>query len=185
MIRPWNAPMSDASLALAQRIGAVVPVITTPRLTLRAPRITDFAAWFAIVGGARARHIGGPSDEEEAWFEFGSNVANWVLRGHGMLTICSAKGEVLGFVLLGLEPGDQGHELGYLLCDTAEGQGYATEAARAVRDHALDVLQVPSLVSYVAAENHRSAAVALRLGAVRDGMLDGCDIWRHHPKEGA
>jgi RimJ/RimL family protein N-acetyltransferase len=183
MIKPWTAPLSGPSQAMAQRIAALVPVLTTPRLTLRAPLLDDFGAWFAIVGGDRAEYIGGALDEDEAWAEFCTNTANWMLRGHGMWTINGPGSQVVGFALLGFEPGDQEHELGYLMCVSGEGQGFATEAAAAARDYAVQVLGLPSLVSYVAHENHRSAAVAERLGAIRDGVIDGCDIWRHHPKE--
>ncbi len=185
MIRPWTAPLSDPSQALAQRFRDLVPVIATPRSTLRAPRLEDFAAWHSIVGGPRGVHIGGPMAEDEAWSEFCAGLAVWTLRGHGMWTIAGPGDAVLGFVLIGFEPGDQEHELGYLLCEGAEGQGYATEAAAAVRDYALNVLCLPSLAVYVAPDNRRSAAVAARLGAVKDGMIDACDVWRHHPKREA
>jgi RimJ/RimL family protein N-acetyltransferase len=60
-----------------------------------------------------------------------------------------------------------------------------TEAAAAARDHAIHVLNLPSLVSYIAPANQRSAALAARIGAVKDSVLDGWDVWRHHPKRAA
>jgi RimJ/RimL family protein N-acetyltransferase len=183
MTHPWTAPIPAAARALAQRFAALVPVIRTPRTVLRAPRIGDFDAWFGIMGSVRAVHIG-ISDAAQAWMDFGSNVANWLLRGHGLWTITNHDDDVLGFVMVDFEPGDAEHELGYFICEAAEGQGFVTEAAAAARDYALNVLRLPSLVSYVAPENLRSAGVAARLGAVKDSTLDGCDIWRHHPQEG-
>ena len=184
MIHPWNTALSDPSQILCNAFCAVVPVISTPRTILRAPRVSDFDAWFGIVGSKRALHIGGPSSKAQAWFDFGSNVANWLLLGHGLWTVTTLGDDTLGFVMVDFEPGDAEQELGYFLCEAAEGHGYATEAVRAARDYALNQLQLPSLVSYIAPDNQRSAAVAARIGAVKDGALDGWDIWRHHPKEG-
>jgi RimJ/RimL family protein N-acetyltransferase len=87
----------------------------------------------------------------------------------------------VGFVLIGFEPGDLEPELGWLFLPAAEGQGYAAEAATAARHHALSVLGLPSLVSYIDPANDRSARLAARLGARRDGEVDGADVWRHAP----
>ena len=90
------------------------------------------------------------------------------LRGHGLWTVESkAGGEVLGFVLIGFEPGDQEPELGYLFRPAAEGHGYATEAATALRDHAFSTLRMDRLVSYIDPANRRSQRVAERLRAAR------------------
>ena len=59
-------------------------------------------------------------------------------------------------------------ELGWLLYDGHEGHGYATEAARALRDWAFATLKLSTLVSYMAPDNLASQAVARRLGGVLD-----------------
>ena len=55
-------------------------------------------------------------------------------------------------------------EVGYGLVYAAWGQGYATEAARAVRDYALGQLGKRRLIALVVYENERSASVARKLG---------------------
>ena len=182
LIHPWTAPTSPEAEALAASIRALIPRIDTTRLTLRAPQKSDFTVWAEIFCTDRAEHIGGPVSQDAAWFDFCLNRANWLLRGHGMWTVEDRHHQVLGFVLIGLEPGDQEPELGYLFAAAGEGQGYATEAATAARDHALTRLRLPALVSYIAPANARSRAVARRLGATPDGDIDGCEIWRHAPK---
>jgi len=66
-----------------------------------------------------------------------------------------------------------------------EGRGYATEAAMAMRDWAMRALRLAGLVSYVHPENHRSAAVAERLGATLDADAPKQDpddlVYRHLP----
>ena len=55
-------------------------------------------------------------------------------------------------------------EIGWWLAPFAWGQGYATEAACALRDFAFGELQLDHLSIVLHAENARSVAVALRIG---------------------
>ncbi len=54
-----------------------------------------------------------------------------------------------------------------MLCD-GEGNGIATEAARACVAHAYDTLGWDTVVSYIDPDNARSIALAERLGATLD-----------------
>lgn len=182
MTAPWTHPLTAGCAAQAARVAACVPVLRTPRLTLRAPVLADFAAWAEIVCSDRGTHIGGPFSQDEAWDDFCRAVAVWMLRGHGLWTVTVGEGEVAGFALVGFEPGDAEPELGFLFRAAFEGKGLALEAAAAARDHAFDVLGLPALASYVAPENPRSARLAARLGAeCLPDLLDGSQVWRHHP----
>lgn len=182
MTSPWTHPLTAGSAAQAARVAAAVPVLSTPRLTLRAPVLADFAAWAEIVCSDRGAHIGGPFTMDEAWDDFCRAVAVWMLRGHGLWTVTVGEGDVAGFVLVGFEPGDAGPELGFLFRAAYEGRGLALEAAAAARDHAFDALGLPVLASYVSPDNPRSARLAARLGAdCLPDLLDGSQVWRHHP----
>ena len=90
--------------------------------------------------------------------------------------------EPLGFVLVGAEPGDEAHELGFMLVESAEGRGIAFEAAVAARDWAWSILQVPRLVSYIDPANTRSAALAQRLGATRGADCGKDTQVFHYPR---
>ena len=59
---------------------------------------------------------------------------------------------------------DLGLELYYSLAPEAWGRGHATEAARAVRDHALGALGLPELLAEVDEGNLASAAIVAKLG---------------------
>ncbi|GIT91199.1 N-acetyltransferase [Jannaschia pagri] len=181
MIGPCTIPTTPAAVAQAAALEALVPKLRTPRTTLRAPRLSDFEALHGITGSDRNAFEGGPSTPEETWTDFCGMTATWILRGHGLWTVDTYGGDVAGFVLIGTEPGDEEHELGWLLCAPYEGMGLATEAAMAARTHAQKTLNLPSLVSYIAPGNARSEAVAQRLGAVPDGTIlnDQVTIWRH------
>jgi RimJ/RimL family protein N-acetyltransferase len=173
---PTPGPAADFAASLAARL----PVIETARLRLRAPRLADFDAWAEIFTGPAGPHLGGPFDRDDAFTEFAATCGLWLLRGHGTLTVEPLSGGApLGFVLIGFEPGDQEPELGYLFRPAAERQGYATEAARALRDHAFAAMGLDRLVSYIDPENARSQRVAERLGAVRGADHDGAQVWLH------
>ena len=63
-------------------------------------------------------------------------------------------------------------ELGYTLDPAVWGQGFATEAARCVRDYARDVLRLPYAISAILPLNGRSRRVAERSGARATGQMD-------------
>src|SRR6185312_2486151 len=74
---------------------------------------------------------------------------------------------------IGLHPIDHANrkvELGYWLDATHEGRGLITRAARAVIGHVFRELKIHRAVIYCAVENHRSRAVADRLGFKYEGI---------------
>lgn len=192
----YQRPSTGPCARLAERMQAEVPVLTTARLTLRAPRIEDFGGFAEMVLGPRGSYFGAPGTAEEAWAIFLQLTGTWYLRGHGAWAVTlSETGALLGFVLIGAEPGDREPELGWILAEEAEGKGYAQEAAEAVRAQAFGAFALPSLVSYVDAGNTRSQALARRLGATRDSAEEAamgatlapgehCLVYRHHPEGG-
>ena len=184
-------PTPGPAAQIAEMFSSLVPMITTENLLLRAPRLSDFPACVEIACSERGRFVGGPMSREDAWFEFTSMSAGWMLHGHGGFAIEDPRtSEVYGFAVLGLEPGDNEVELGFALTEAAEGRGIATEAAMAIRDWAARELGLTGLVSYIDPKNTRSIAVATRLGAERDPDAEaalsepGTCVYRH-PKTGA
>lgn len=191
MIARHEQPPLGKPAALAARLCAEVPVLATARLTLRAPRAEDFPAYAEVACGPRGVGLGGPMSRDDAWWDYVQLSSGWMLHGHGGWTITETGADVaLGFVVVGLEPGDREPELGFLLTAAAEGKGIAFEAAIAARRFAFETLALPSLVSYVAAGNDRSARLAERLGAHRDRAAEaeiaehpGLMVFRHMPPE--
>ncbi len=162
----WTkAPANGANQIAA--LQATVPVIETARLVLRLPRISDWAVLEPIWTSDRSVHFGGPFTPEDAWLDFNQLVAGWVLRGHGALTITTHDGTVQGMVLLGHEFGDPDPELGWLLTQDAEGNGYASEAASALLPLCRRIYG-SDFVSYIAEANTASIRIAERLGADKD-----------------
>ena len=97
-------------------------------------------------------------------------------RGWGWWAIEErATGRLLG--MAGLDPVDDGlpfHgiEAGWRLAREAWGQGYATEAGRAVLGYGFESLGLPEILAVTAAGNVRSQAVMRRLGMTHDPADD-------------
>jgi RimJ/RimL family protein N-acetyltransferase len=161
-----------------------IPTLRTRRLVLRPMLEADFPAYRNLMASPRSVYMGGPFDEARAWGMFCHDIACWTLYGHGGLMIdVAATTECVGQVGINHGPLFPEKELGWLLYDGFEGQGYVTEAAIALRDWAFAELKLSSLVSYFDPANARSVAVAERLGAVRDDAAPRQDpedvVYRH------
>ena len=145
------------------------PTIETDRLVLRLPKIEDWPSFEMLMTSDRAKHMGGPYSVPVAWGWFCHGIALWQLFDVGNLSIISREtGECLGQVEINQGPRFPEPELGWQLNATAEGKGFAFEAAKAMRDWALRDRKLPTLVSYIGQENARSIRVAERLGAYLD-----------------
>ncbi len=143
--------------------------LETSRLRLRMLTQADYPAYAAIMQSSRAIPMGGPLTDREAWGMFCHCAGSWMLFGYGALMIVDkATGMDMGMVSINGGPLFTEPELGWFLFDGFEGHGYATEAAAALRDWALDVRGLPTLVSYFAPDNEKSLAVVRRLSAVED-----------------
>jgi RimJ/RimL family protein N-acetyltransferase len=162
-----------------------VPTLQTQRVTLRPMVAADFPAYAAMMASSRSAFMGGPFDTRASWFAFCHDVGSWTLFGHGGLMIDRRDtGETVGQVGVNAGPLFPETELGWLLYPDHEGQGFATEAASALRDWAFATLPFESLVSYTHPENYASQAVARRLGASLDVTATPQDVgdlvWRHY-----
>jgi RimJ/RimL family protein N-acetyltransferase len=127
-----------------------IPVLETERLVLRAPRLDDVKAIARLLNDrriaentARIPHPYGVADAEQ--FLAGVNR-----QGGGVTFAIVLKDEIVG--MCGIHPGEVAAELGYWLGVSYWSRGYATEAVRAVIDHAFgdlghDALQAGARVS--------------------------------------
>lgn len=150
---------------------ADTPVLTTERLTLRAPKMDDFGPMCAFMGSERARFIGGPVTEQRAqWNIFAHIVGMWALRGFGSFIVTrTGEDEALGMTGPWYPETWPEKEIGWTCWDPAlEGTGMMHEAASAAVAHAFRDLCWTTAVSYIDAGNARSIRLAERLGASPD-----------------
>ncbi|MCT4333339.1 GNAT family N-acetyltransferase [Paracoccus sp. YLB-12] len=164
------------------------PILTTQRLTLRAPMGSDWPAWRDFAASDRSRFIR-PKDSNDAtaWRAFGHVIGHWAMRGWGMFVFCLQGDDTpLGMAGPWFPEGWPEREIGWTVWSpVAEGKGYAFEAAKAARAHAHGALGWDGAVSYIAPDNRRSIALAERLGATRDDAApvphpdEPCLVYRH------
>ena len=173
---------------------ADTPVLQTERLTLRAPRMSDYPVFEAFFCSDRARYIGGPGTRRSAWRAFAHVTGMWALKGCGSFVFADrATDAPLGMTGPWVPEDWPEPELGWTVWSSgAEGKGFAYEAARAARDYAFDVLGWRTAVSYIDPDNARSISLAERLGAVRDDAAPRPDddeppslVYRHPVPETA
>nr|WP_315987677.1 GNAT family N-acetyltransferase [Streptomyces sp. uw30] len=74
-------------------------------------------------------------------------------------------------------------EVGYDLAGTARGHGYATEALRALTDHALAADEVGALIAAIHVDNVPSQGVATRAGFVRASVEEERTAYEEHDME--
>lgn len=161
--------MTDAAL---NPVSFAIKVIETPRLRLIAPEARHIPAYQAFIASDRAISRGWGAMPHEAWRNFAAILGHEILRGFGPL-VAEAKSDGRAIGLFGPwhPEGQAEREVKWSIWSGAdEGQGFAFEAARAMLAHVFGALAWQTAVSYIAADNDRSAALARRLGAVQDGV---------------
>lgn len=153
-------------------------ILQTPRLLLRELTDGDHEALYEMYQDPRMnRYLGGPPPpREEYWRRVRETwPAYYARHGFGLwATVRREDGRLLGRCgLLSQEVDGERHaEVAYALAPEFWGRGYATEAARAIRDHAFRTLDAPHLISLILPENTPSIAVAERNGMTFWKMAD-------------
>jgi RimJ/RimL family protein N-acetyltransferase len=163
----------------------MVPTLETERLRMRAWRNEDLDAFASFTSDPLAtRFVGGVFTRDDTWRRISMLLGHWILRGFGNWVIEEkASGAFAGYSGLWMPEGWQEPELMWGLSPAFQGKGFATEAAGRARAFAYEELRWKTIVSYIAAENVPSQAVAKRLGARLDGTIEirgtAVDVWRH------
>lgn len=145
-------------------------IVQTERLFLRHFHLFDHEPMFHIFGDAEVMRFG-DGVQTKAW------VHHWLTScldqyyhhwGFGPYAVVEQRTrEVIGYCGLFFLPDINGQpeiELGYRLARATWGYGYATEAARAVRDFAFQTLCLKRLIAMIDPQNLASVRVAQKLG---------------------
>jgi RimJ/RimL family protein N-acetyltransferase len=163
----------------------MIPVLHTPRLTLRRPGPQDAPAAVAFLRSDRARLMMAEPTEAEAQVEFAGLTTLWDQCGFGLFAI-TRDDTAIGLAGAWQPPDYPEPEIGWNLWNGAdEGQGLATEAVIAARDWFFATQGHTTALSYIHPENHASARLAARIGAKPDPSAP-CPfpppvlIYRHH-----
>ncbi|KPJ63805.1 hypothetical protein AMJ44_13940 [candidate division WOR-1 bacterium DG_54_3] len=159
-------------------------MLETKRLILRKMTLEDTSDLLHIFSDPRVmQSFGGELFDRhrmERWVR--RNLAHQEKYGYGLFSvILKAEDTLVGDC--GLEhmevDGQPEVEMGYDMRSDYWGRGFATEAAGAVRDFALQQLRLPRVISLVRPENVASRRVAEKIGMAQEKEIvrGGCPYW--------
>lgn len=148
----------------------------TERLVLRPVTADDHAVLLAHWAAPDVRRFmldGAVLSAAEISEAIEASVRDFAAAGYGLWLIQERdRPDLVGTA--GLRPlEDLGLEIFYSLAPASWGRGYATEAARAVLEHALGPLGLPEVLAEVDEGNTASIAVIERLGMTRFDVVPG------------
>lgn len=155
--------------------------LATRRLLLRHLHILDSESLYRVFGAAEVMRFGDGVQTREWVGSWLQTCFDWYYKswGFGPYAVVTKKDkEVIGYCGLFYFPdldGQQEIEIGYRLARSVWGQGYATEAAVAVRDYAFKTLGMKRLIAMIDPSNIASIRVATKIGMQyeKDIMLEG------------
>jgi RimJ/RimL family protein N-acetyltransferase len=168
--------------------------LETERLILRKPRMDDVDGYAELWADPEVvRYLSGttlPRDEVPHAIE--RMLGQWERHGVGLFSVLRKEDERLvgrvGYLLWDPErwvnamheqlDGDLELEVGWTVVRELWGQGYATEAALACRDHALGELGRDRVISLIAPENVASIRVAEKIGETLERRDIGGEAFR-------
>ena len=156
-------------------------IAITERLALRHFHILDAEAMHRVFGDPEVMRFGDGAQTKEwvdAWLQtcLERYYQTW---GFGPYAVVERQFQnVIGYCGLFFFPDINGKpevEIGYRLARFAWGQGYATEAAIAVRDYAFTTLGIRRLIAIIDPSNTASVRVAEKINMQQEGdvMLEG------------
>lgn len=145
--------------------------IETPRLILRPTEAQDMDGYAALAGDPAAmRFMGGVAARPAVWRAVAMMAGSWALQGFAMFSVIEREsGRWIGRVGPWRPEGWPGTEIGWGLLSAYWGKGYATEAAVASMDFAVERLGWTDIIHTIDPENLPSIAVAQRLGSYNRG----------------
>ncbi len=155
-----------------------VPTLRSERLLLRGWREEDLAPFASLNADPEVMaHFPSRMTRAESDAALERIAEGFRTHGFGLWAVEVRGGpSFIGFTGLGV-PSFESHftpcvEVGWRLARAHWGQGYATEAARAVIRFGFEQKGLEEIVSFTATTNTRSMAVMARLGMTRDPAED-------------
>lgn len=152
-----------------------LPTLSTDRLVLRPFLLSDATAVQRLAGDRQVADttlsIPHPYADGMAEQWIGTHEGAWTR--HEMATLAITEGEVglIGAISLRIELAHQRAELGYWIGVPYWGQGYATEAARAMIDLGLRRISLRRVYAYHMVRNQASGRVMSKAGMRPEGTL--------------
>ena len=158
-------------------------ICETNRLLLRQFTMDDLEPLVAMHRDPEvSRFLGGVKTPEQSRQRLLEWIAEYEQYGFSKwAVVLRTTGELIGRCGLSLEEveGTSDWELGWTFARAHWGNGYATEAAAAARDHSFSQLGLPRLISLIRPGNFASIRVAERLGMAYQRLVEWNGIPAH------
>jgi RimJ/RimL family protein N-acetyltransferase len=150
-----------------------IPVLETPRLILRGPRLDDFEAMVAIWTDpiVRTHFHGAALTREDIWGRLLRGIGMWAAFGYGLFAV---EEKTTGAYVGATGVFDTKREIdlpvaampeaGWTLAPRVHGKGYATEATKAALAWTDAKLGNPAMFCIVSTQNRASIRVAEKCG---------------------
>lgn len=147
--------------------------IETPRLALRRFTADDLAWMQRLQADERVmRYCGGTHDAAASEEFLRTRVLDYYAEHPGLgvwATIEKATGDIIGMHLLNHMHGESLIQIGYVLCASAWGRGYASEMCRPLLRYGFAAVGLPRIVAITDQDNHDSQRVLLKCGLHHHG----------------
>jgi ribosomal-protein-alanine N-acetyltransferase len=150
-------------------------MLESERLTITNFKISDWEALHEMInqyvssGLAAYEPHQWPTSPEEI-----RKITEWFASGDSYFAVCLKNTDrFIGFAALNPEQKVREFNLGYIFNFDYHGKGYATEACRAILDHAFGRLQAQKVVTETAAENIASVRLLEWLGFRKNSESSG------------
>ena len=162
------------------------PVLETKRLILRPMQVADIDDLLVIFTDPKVMALFDslPFSREQVSGWLQRNLDHQEEYGYGLFAVILKSNDLLigdcGLEVMEVD-GVQAAELGYDFRSDYWNQGFATEAASAVRDYAFDELDLPQLISLIRVKNAASQRVSEKIGMRRISEFEthGIKYWKY------
>jgi len=163
-------------------------ILETKRLILRKLVTSDDKELLEILadGGMPQWAEYGPPDINYAQEFINRFIQSYKNNNFGVWAIIEKQNNKLigycGIHKIKINETEEKPELAYRIYKKLQGNGYATEAANAVKDYAFNVLKLPAIVCCIAHDNQKSINVATKVGLTywKEGSFKGkpCRVYK-------
>ena len=154
--------------------------LETPRLVLRQFREDDWRDLYLLYSDEETTRytIRRVLNEDDSWRTMVMMMGHWQLRGYGPYAVEEkSSGRVIGHIGLWYPWAWPELEIMWSLARDCWGKGFASEAAKAVKKMAHQVMPNVPFISLIDVNNHRSRKLAESLGARMEKEI----VFKEHP----
>lgn len=160
--------------------------IETDRLIIRSLTMNDLPAIASILSNPETmRYVGGVKNRHDAEIQLQYWIEDYARDGFGFMAFVNKHSKLLigygGFLHQEVD-GQKDVELGFVIDQAYWKQGYAKEAAIALKEYGQKILGFSEIISIIHKDNQASVNVAIKIGMrlLKETIVDGVPCLIYH-----